>query len=144
MEGFYKNLAIMGGFLLLYITGAGKYNRRIVRHRRAMTFTARSGETGLAFHACPGDIISAGARPYSLDAMILGLTDKHGPRHLALTGSFSSISRRPVHLPWPPHPQIPKATQARQRSPDRSVERLSICAHGVSSEVSPRQGGFLQ
>ena len=26
MDGFYKNLAIMGGFLLLYITGAGKYS----------------------------------------------------------------------------------------------------------------------
>jgi putative oxidoreductase len=26
MEAFYKNLAIMGGFLLLYITGAGKYS----------------------------------------------------------------------------------------------------------------------
>jgi putative oxidoreductase len=26
MEEFYKNLSIMGGFLLLYITGAGKYS----------------------------------------------------------------------------------------------------------------------
>ena len=26
MEGFYKNLGIMGGFLLLYLTGAGKYS----------------------------------------------------------------------------------------------------------------------
>jgi putative oxidoreductase len=26
MEGFYKNLGIMGGFLLLYVTGAGKYS----------------------------------------------------------------------------------------------------------------------
>jgi putative oxidoreductase len=26
MEGFYKNLSIMGGFLLLYITGAGRYS----------------------------------------------------------------------------------------------------------------------
>ncbi len=26
MEGFYKNLSIMGGFLLLYITGGGKYS----------------------------------------------------------------------------------------------------------------------
>jgi putative oxidoreductase len=26
MESFYKNLGIMGGFLLLYITGAGKYS----------------------------------------------------------------------------------------------------------------------
>ena len=26
MEGFYKDLGIMGGFLLLYITGAGKYS----------------------------------------------------------------------------------------------------------------------
>jgi putative oxidoreductase len=26
MENFYKNLSIMGGFLLLYITGAGKYS----------------------------------------------------------------------------------------------------------------------
>jgi putative oxidoreductase len=26
LDGFFKNLAIMGGFLLLYITGAGKYS----------------------------------------------------------------------------------------------------------------------
>ena len=26
MDDFYKNLSIMGGFLLLYITGAGKYS----------------------------------------------------------------------------------------------------------------------
>jgi putative oxidoreductase len=26
MDGFYKNMSIMGGFLLLYITGAGKYS----------------------------------------------------------------------------------------------------------------------
>ena len=26
MDAFYKNLCIMGGFLLLYITGAGKYS----------------------------------------------------------------------------------------------------------------------
>ena len=26
MDGFYKDLAIIGGFLLLYITGAGKYS----------------------------------------------------------------------------------------------------------------------
>ena len=26
MENFYKNLSIMGGFLLLYITGPGKYS----------------------------------------------------------------------------------------------------------------------
>jgi putative oxidoreductase len=26
LEDFYKNLSIMGGFLLLYITGAGKYS----------------------------------------------------------------------------------------------------------------------
>jgi putative oxidoreductase len=26
MDGFYKNLGIMGGFLLLYRTGAGKYS----------------------------------------------------------------------------------------------------------------------
>ena len=26
MEAFYKNLSIMGGFLLLYITGPGKYS----------------------------------------------------------------------------------------------------------------------
>ena len=26
MDGFYKNLSIMGGFLLLCITGAGKYS----------------------------------------------------------------------------------------------------------------------
>ena len=26
MDGFYKNLAIMGGFLLLYITGPGKFS----------------------------------------------------------------------------------------------------------------------
>ncbi len=26
MDGFYKNVSIIGGFLLLYITGAGKYS----------------------------------------------------------------------------------------------------------------------
>jgi putative oxidoreductase len=26
MDGFYKNFAIMGGFLLLYVAGAGKYS----------------------------------------------------------------------------------------------------------------------
>jgi putative oxidoreductase len=26
MDGFYKNVSIMGGFLLLYVTGAGKYS----------------------------------------------------------------------------------------------------------------------
>jgi putative oxidoreductase len=26
MDGFYKNLSIMGGFLLLYMSGAGKYS----------------------------------------------------------------------------------------------------------------------
>ena len=26
LEGFYKDLSLMGGFLLLYITGAGKYS----------------------------------------------------------------------------------------------------------------------
>jgi putative oxidoreductase len=26
MDGFFKNMSIMGGFLLLYITGAGKYS----------------------------------------------------------------------------------------------------------------------
>jgi putative oxidoreductase len=26
MDGFYKNLSIMGGFLLLYVTGAGRYS----------------------------------------------------------------------------------------------------------------------
>jgi putative oxidoreductase len=26
MDSFYKNLNIMGGFLLLYVTGAGKYS----------------------------------------------------------------------------------------------------------------------
>ena len=26
LEGFYKNLSIIGGFLLLYVTGAGKYS----------------------------------------------------------------------------------------------------------------------
>jgi len=26
MEGFYKDLSVMGGFLLLYITGPGKYS----------------------------------------------------------------------------------------------------------------------
>jgi putative oxidoreductase len=26
MDGFYKNLSIMGGFLLLYVTGAGTYS----------------------------------------------------------------------------------------------------------------------
>ncbi len=31
MEGFYKNLSIMGGFLLLYVTGAGKYSIDVLR-----------------------------------------------------------------------------------------------------------------
>jgi putative oxidoreductase len=26
MDGFYKNVSIIGGFLLLYVTGAGKYS----------------------------------------------------------------------------------------------------------------------
>jgi uncharacterized membrane protein YphA (DoxX/SURF4 family) len=26
VDGFYKNLSILGGFLLLYVTGAGKYS----------------------------------------------------------------------------------------------------------------------
>jgi putative oxidoreductase len=26
MDGLYRDLSIMGGFLLLYITGAGKYS----------------------------------------------------------------------------------------------------------------------
>ena len=26
LEGFYKNLSIMGGFLLLHVTGAGQYS----------------------------------------------------------------------------------------------------------------------
>jgi len=26
MDGFYNNLCIMGGFLLLYVSGAGKYS----------------------------------------------------------------------------------------------------------------------
>jgi uncharacterized membrane protein YphA (DoxX/SURF4 family) len=30
MDGFDKNLSIMGGFLLLYVTGAGKYSLRTV------------------------------------------------------------------------------------------------------------------
>ena len=30
MEAFYKNLSIMGGFLLLYITGAGRYSIDVV------------------------------------------------------------------------------------------------------------------
>jgi len=30
MDGFYKNLGIMGGFLLLYMTGAGKYSIDVV------------------------------------------------------------------------------------------------------------------
>jgi putative oxidoreductase len=31
MDGFYKNLAIMGGFLLLLITGPGKYSIDVAR-----------------------------------------------------------------------------------------------------------------
>jgi len=31
MDGFYKNLAIMGGFLLLLITGPGKYSIDVLR-----------------------------------------------------------------------------------------------------------------
>ena len=38
LEGFYKDLSIMGGFLLLSITGAGKYSiDALFRHRRAIT-----------------------------------------------------------------------------------------------------------
>jgi putative oxidoreductase len=38
MEAFYKNLSIIGGFLLLYITGAGKYSLDAwVGRRRAVT-----------------------------------------------------------------------------------------------------------
>ena len=37
MDGFYKNLSIMGGFSLLYITGRGKiFDRCIVRCRRTL------------------------------------------------------------------------------------------------------------
>ena len=32
MDSFYKNLSIMGGLLLLYITGAGKYSIDVVEH----------------------------------------------------------------------------------------------------------------
>ena len=31
MDGFYKNLSIMGGFLLLFITGAGNYSIEALR-----------------------------------------------------------------------------------------------------------------
>ena len=31
MDGFYKNLSIMGGFLLLHVTGAGKYSADVFR-----------------------------------------------------------------------------------------------------------------
>lgn len=30
MEGFYKNLSIMGGFSLLYVTGAGRYSMEVL------------------------------------------------------------------------------------------------------------------
>jgi putative oxidoreductase len=32
MDGFYKDLSIMGGFLLLYVTGAGKYSIDALRN----------------------------------------------------------------------------------------------------------------
>jgi putative oxidoreductase len=32
MDGFYKNLSIMGGFLLLYVTGAGTYSIDALRN----------------------------------------------------------------------------------------------------------------
>ncbi len=35
MDGFYKNLSIMGGFLLLFITGAGKYSIDALRSNAA-------------------------------------------------------------------------------------------------------------
>jgi putative oxidoreductase len=35
MDGFYKNLSIMGGLLLLYITGAGKYSIDALRSMAA-------------------------------------------------------------------------------------------------------------
>ena len=37
MEGFYKNLSIMGGFLLLTLLVRKIFDRCIVQHRRAMT-----------------------------------------------------------------------------------------------------------
>ena len=33
MVNFYKNISIMGGFLLLYVTGAGKYSVDALLHR---------------------------------------------------------------------------------------------------------------
>ena len=33
MINFYKNISIMGGFLLLYVTGAGKYSVDALLHR---------------------------------------------------------------------------------------------------------------
>ena len=35
MDGFYKNLSIVGGFLLLFITGAGKYSIDALRRAAA-------------------------------------------------------------------------------------------------------------
>jgi putative oxidoreductase len=35
LDSFYKNLSIMGGFLLLYITGAGKYSIDVLWSIRA-------------------------------------------------------------------------------------------------------------
>ncbi len=38
MDGFYKNLSIMGGFLLLYVTGGGKYSiDAFVQYGRTIT-----------------------------------------------------------------------------------------------------------
>jgi putative oxidoreductase len=45
MDGFYKNLSIMGGFLLLYMTGAGKrFDRCIVRYRAIVPAKTRSDQ----------------------------------------------------------------------------------------------------
>jgi hypothetical protein len=41
VEGFYKNLGIMGGFLLLYVAGAGKYSIDAGRWSRRTLFPPR-------------------------------------------------------------------------------------------------------
>ena len=48
MESFYKNLSIVGGFLLLYITGAGKYSIDAILGLPARTPQVRDGSIRVA------------------------------------------------------------------------------------------------
>ena len=67
MDGFYKNLSIIGGFLLLFMT---------VDEADRIDDWLYLPEVLYAFMLIM--VVSAGAGPYSLDALVLGLIDKHG------------------------------------------------------------------